>query len=78
MAIGIKLEDNDSANGLIEDNWAEVERVCRRHDKRKMRISLATTWPMRDGRLRTNDVASMKAEIQYDGTTGESVEQDTL
>ena len=28
MAIGIKLEDKDGANGLTED-WAEVERVCR-------------------------------------------------
>ena len=27
MDIGIKLEDKDDANGLIED-WAEVERVC--------------------------------------------------
>ena len=27
MTIGIKLEDKDGANGLIED-WAEVERVC--------------------------------------------------
>ena len=30
-AIGLKLEDDDRANGLTED-WAEVERVCRRHD----------------------------------------------
>ena len=28
MDIGIKLEDKDGANGLIED-WAEVKRVCR-------------------------------------------------
>ena len=31
MAIGIKLEDKDNANGLTVD-WAEVERLCRRHD----------------------------------------------
>ena len=29
-------------------------------------------------RLRTNDVANMKAKRQYDGTTGEGVEQVTL
>ena len=28
---------------------------------------------MKDGRLRTNDVADMKAEIQHDGTTEEGV-----
>ena len=77
MDIGIELEDDDGENGLTED-WAEVERVCRRHDERKMRISSTTTWPMKDGRLRTNDVADMKAEIQHDGTTGESAEQDTI
>ena len=27
MAIIIKFEDNDSANGLTED-WVEVERAC--------------------------------------------------
>jgi hypothetical protein len=75
MDIGIELEDDDGANGLTED-WADVERVCRRHDERKMRI-LSTTWPMKDGRLKTNDGANMKAEIQHDGTTGERVEQDT-
>ena len=36
MTIGIKLEDNDSANGFTED-WAEVERVCRGHDKKRTR-----------------------------------------
>ena len=76
MDIGIELEDDDGANGLTED-WAKVERVCRRHDERKLRISSTTTWPMKDGRLRKNDEANMKAEIQHDGTTGERVEQDT-
>ena len=46
-AIGIHLEDDDGANGLTE-NWAEVERVCRRHDKRKMGLLLTTSRPMRD------------------------------
>ena len=61
MAIGIRLEDDDGANGIIED-WTEDESVCRRHDKRKKRISLETTWSMKDGQLRTNDVANMKAK----------------
>ena len=42
MDIGIELEDDDGENGLTED-WAEVERVCRRHDERKMRILSTTT-----------------------------------
>ena len=40
-AIGIQLEDDNAVNGLT-NNWDEVERVCRRHDKRKMGI-LSTT-----------------------------------
>ena len=76
MDIGIELEDDEGTNGLTED-WAEVQRVCRRHDERKMRI-LSTTWPMKDGRLKTNDGADMKAEIQHDGATEEGVKQATL
>ena len=47
MDIGIKLEDDDGANGLTED-WAEVERVCRGYDQRKTRISSTTTRLIRD------------------------------
>ena len=32
MAIGLKFEEDDSANGLIED-WSKVGSVCRLHDK---------------------------------------------
>ena len=77
MDIGIELEDDDGANGLTED-WAKVERVCRRHDERKMRIFSTTIWPMKDGRLRKKDVADMKPEIHHDGITEEGVKQATL
>ena len=33
-AIGIKLEDEDGANGLTGD-WSKVERVCRRLDEER-------------------------------------------
>ena len=45
--IGIQLEDDNGENGLTED-WAKVERVCRQHDKREMRLSSTTTRPTRD------------------------------
>ena len=77
MDIGIKLEDDDGANGLTED-WAEVERVCRGYDKRKTRISSTTTWLIRDDRLRMNDVADTKAEVRDVSTTGEGIEQGIL
>ena len=142
-SIGIQLEDDDGANGLTE-NWAEVERVCRRHDKRKMGLLSTTSRPMRNdqrGRtcgntpplkeesskwgdtsvldieafikeayeslkvqveakeklimklkprqmvikeeetsrqMQTNDAANTKAQIRYDGTIGEGVEQATF
>ena len=47
MAIGLKLEEDDGANGLIED-WRKVESLCRLHDKGRARISTTTTRPMRD------------------------------
>ena len=128
----------------VTEDWAQVRRVCRQHDKEGARISLATTWPRRDDRrgtkcddmllskeeglrrkglmvhdmealvreayeslklqveaegkiptepkprvkvdeekvasrkFRVNDVADMKAEVRYNGTTGEGVEQATL
>ena len=77
MDIGIKLEDDDGANGLSED-WAEVERVCRGYDKRKTRISSTITWLIRDDRLRMNDVACMKAKVRYVSTTREGIEQGIL
>ena len=49
MDIGIKLEDKDGANGLIED-WAEVKRVCRRHDEKRTGTMSATTQPTSGGR----------------------------
>ena len=52
MAIGIQLEDDDGANGLIED-WGKVERVCQQHDKRKMGLSSTTKRPTRDVQRRT-------------------------
>ena len=142
-AIGIRLEDDDGANGLTED-WTKVERVCQLHDKRKTRFSSTTTQPMRDGERRTgsnyklppkeeslkregsmvldieafineayenlkvqveakenlimepkpikmvikeeetsqqrwsNDTANTKAQVRYDNTTGEGVEQDAF
>ena len=51
-AIGIRLEDDDGANGLTED-WTKVERVCRLHDERKARFSSVTTQRTRDGEKRT-------------------------
>ena len=48
MAIGIKLEDKEGANGLIED-CAEVERVCRQHDDKRMTTFSATTRPTNNG-----------------------------
>ena len=51
MAIGIKLKDNDSANGLTED-WVEVKRVCRRHDEKRTRTLSTTTWPTSGGQKR--------------------------
>ena len=47
MAIGLKLEEDDGANGLIED-WSKVESVCRLHNKGQARIQTTTTWHMRD------------------------------
>ena len=52
MAIGLKLEEDDGANGLIED-WSKVESVCRLHDKGQARISTTTRRPMRDDRRGT-------------------------
>ena len=49
MDIGIKLEDKDGANGLIED-WAEVKRVCRRHDEKRTGTMSASTQPTSGGR----------------------------
>ena len=62
-AIGIHLEDDDGANGLTE-NWAEVERVCRRHDKRKMGLLSTTSRPMRDDKkeLRCSNAPPPKEE----------------
>jgi hypothetical protein len=51
-AIGIRLEDDDGANGLTED-WTKVERECRLHDERKTGFSLATTQSTTDGERRT-------------------------
>ena len=51
MAIGLKLEEDDGANGLIED-WSKVESVCQLHDKGQAVIS-TTTQPMRDDRRGT-------------------------
>ena len=51
MTIEIKLEDKYGANGLIED-WAEVERVCRRHDEKWTRTLSTTTWPISGGQKR--------------------------
>ena len=51
-SIGIQLEDDDGANGLTE-NWAEVERVCRRYDKRKMGLLSTTSRPMRNNQRGT-------------------------
>ena len=45
-AIGIELEDDDGANGLIDD-WSEVERVCRWLDKE--RSAKGKGKMMRDG-----------------------------
>ena len=78
MAIGIKIEDKDDANGLTED-WAEVKRVCRRHDGKltrepNSRETMDEVEVAFQG-LRTNDVANTKIELQHVGTTGEGVEQ---
>ena len=63
MAIGIKLEDNNVANGLTED-WAEVERVCRRHDEKWTRTWSTTTWPTSGGakRVTSDDRLPLKEE----------------
>ena len=50
-AIGIQLEDDNAVNGLT-NNWDEVERVCRRHDKRKMGFLSTKSWSTRDDRSR--------------------------
>ena len=62
-AIGVQLEDDDGANGLMED-WAQVRRVCRQHDKEGVGILSATTWPRRDDRKGTicDDVLPPKEE----------------
>ena len=52
MAIGLKFEEDDGANGLIED-WRKVESICRLHDKGQVRISMTTTRPMRVDRRGT-------------------------
>ena len=81
MAIGIKLEDKDGANGLTED-WAEVERVCERHDGKLMTEpdsrETKDEVEVTSQRLRTNDVANTKAEVRYASTKGEGVEQAIL
>ena len=46
MSIGHKLEEDDCANGLIED-WKKVKSLCRLHDKWQARIS-TTTRPIKD------------------------------
>ena len=63
-AIGIRLEDYDGANGLNE-NWAYIERVCRKHDKRKMGILSATSRFARDdqSRMRCDNMLPPKEEI---------------
>ena len=62
-AIGSHLEDEYGANGLTE-NWAEVERVCRQHDKRKMGLLSTTSRPMRDDKkeLRCGNAPPLKEE----------------
>ena len=70
-AIGILLEDDDGANGLTE-NWAEVERVCRRHDKRKMRILSTNSQPMKDDKkeFRCGNALPPKEEsLKMEGST---------
>ena len=81
LAIGIKLKDKDGGNGLTED-WAEVERVCGRHDG-KLTTEPGSRETKDEGevsaqRLRTNDVANMKTEVQYDDTKAEGVDQAIL
>ena len=51
MAIRIELDDNDGANGLIED-WAKFERVWQRHDEKRRRTLSARTWTMSGGQKR--------------------------
>ena len=70
-AIGIHLEDDDGANGLTE-NWAEVERVCQRHDKRKMGLLSTTSRPMTDDKkeLRCANAPPPKEEsLKMEGLT---------
>ena len=70
-AIGIHLEDDDGAIGLTE-NWVEVERVCRRHDKRKMGLLSTTSRPIRDDKkgLRCANVPPTKEEgLKIEGLT---------
>ena len=50
MSIGLKLEEDDGANGLIED-WRKVKSLCRLHDKGQAKIS--TTRPTKDDRRGT-------------------------
>ena len=70
-AIGILLEDDDGANGLTE-NWAEVERVCRRHDKRKMGLLSTMSRSLRDDKkeLRCGNTPPQKEKsLKMEGST---------
>ena len=46
------------------EDWAQVRRVCRQHDKESVGILSATTWPRRDDRKGTicDDVLPPKEE----------------
>ena len=70
-AIGIHLEDDDGGNGVIE-NWAEVERVCRRHDKRKMGLLSTMSRSLRDDKkeLRCGNTPPQKEKsLKMEGST---------
>ena len=71
MTIRFELEHADKADGLTED-WAKVERVCQRCDKREIGISSATTQLIRDGRrgMRCANTLPPKEEnsMKYDNT----------
>ena len=69
MDIGIKLEDKDGANGLIED-WAKVKRVCRRHDEKRTGTMSATTQPTSGGRkwVTSDDRLPLKESLMWKGS----------
>ena len=69
MAIRIELDDNDGANGLIED-WAEVKRVCRRDDEKWTGTMSPTTQPMSGGRkwVTSNDRLPPKESLMRKGS----------